>query len=51
MALTNGIPFKVINHIDNVDFIITTYRRSVLQKWLDATNATELDILHQFAGV
>jgi hypothetical protein len=42
---------EVKNHVDNVDLIIITERRSVVQKWQDATNARELDILHEFAEI
>jgi hypothetical protein len=42
---------EVKNHVDNVDFIIITDKRSVVQKWHDATNVTELDILHEFVYV
>ena len=42
---------EVKNHVDNVDFIIITDRRSVVQKWQDATNVIELDILHEFVYV
>jgi hypothetical protein len=42
---------KVKNHVDNVDLKIITDRRSVVRKWQDATNARELDILHEFPDI